>query len=145
MPPRHGRRRGPVVLLLIGALIVLVIGGAYYNSDYKPRHYLENWFWQVGVPAGTFSGEIMSEGNHSLTGAFSEQCPPSASCDPAPVKAVKDWVDDDGGHLDDDTVAGCFRDGGSFTYHHEEHAVMVHCDRVDTTLYEYRFTASITY
>ncbi|MFB9837106.1 hypothetical protein [Actinoallomurus acaciae] len=146
-PPPRRPRRGCVPLVVLGALFVIVvavIGGAYYTSDYRPRHYLKDWSQRAGTPQGRFTSTSLGGDNHRFTMVYSEQCDTSVPCDPPPLKAVGDWIENDGGDVDDDTITRCFRDGTSFEYHHGEHWVDIQCDRVDSLL-RYRFTAVFGY
>jgi hypothetical protein len=143
MPPPRRRSRRPLVLLL--ALVAVVIGIAYYEVDYKPRHYMQDWAQQAGRPQGNFSGGVVTGDNHAITLQFSEQCFPSTPCSPAPVEAVGDWLEAAGGYVDDDLIARCFRDGNSFNYSHDRHLVYIDCDQVDTVQFTFRFTARLDY
>jgi hypothetical protein len=145
MPPPRGRGRIPAVLLVICVLAAVVIGLVYYNTSYKPRHYLQDWSQRIGAPQGRFSSFVVTKDDHALTMRFSEQCTPSVPCGPEPVQAVGDWLERDGGYVDDNTIAQCFREGNSFSYRHESHRVDIDCDPVNTVQFTYAFTAMISY
>ena len=148
-PPRRRRVRPLHVLLIIGVLAVLgvlVIGAVFYVQDYRPRHYLEQWAGRTGAPKGRFTREDRGGDNHARYLRFSEQCAGSTPCDPTPVKAVTDWVSDQGGDVTEDRVTECFRDGNAFEFHYGKHPVDIDCEPVDSASQPtFTFTARLGY
>jgi hypothetical protein len=145
MPPPRRRGRARAALLVCCALVVVVIGVIYYESDYKPRHYLQNWSVQMGTPAGNFAKTNLGGDNHTYTMRFEEHCYPSTPCSPPPVKAIGDWVEADGGSVEDDTITDCFRNAESFSYYHAHHPVTIRCEQVNSTQFNFIFTAVLGY
>jgi hypothetical protein len=144
-PPRKRSTTPLLVLLALFVLGVVVVGVIFYESDYKPRHYLQQWAAQIGTPRGRFQGGVQYGDNHVITLQFSEECNASSPCDPTPTKALLEWVNNDGGGVDDQTLTNCFRYGDSFSYDHGRHPVTIECQQVDSIQLKFTFTARLGY
>jgi hypothetical protein len=133
------------VLFSLAVLGAVIIGIVYYEQDYKPRHYLRDWSFRIASPQGSFDRIVQRADNHAIYLQFSERCYVSSPCDPAPVKAVAQWVSNDGGGVTEQTVGECFRDGSSFSYYHGKHPVDVQCEKVDSSELRFVFTVRLGY
>ncbi|GAA4511188.1 hypothetical protein GCM10023191_074930 [Actinoallomurus oryzae] len=127
-------------------VIIAIAGVAYYTVDYRPSHYLRQWADSLSMPQGGFDRLELGGDNHYRRVGFMAYCPLATSCVPAPVKAVTDWVGDNGGSTTEKDVALCFQSGDwSLRLEHEGRTATVECEKVSPVEHRYKITVELEY
>ncbi|NVI88996.1 hypothetical protein [Actinomadura sp. BRA 177] len=110
---------------------------SYYYSEYKPNHYMKDWFEGLGTADTLDTWYSGINGKHAFL-TLKRTCSPSDRCDPAPARDRSQWLGRGVAYFSEDEAADCFRDGSQHTLDHGGHKAVIECQKVFPSNWEFR-------